>query len=899
MKAVALQSTSPSAPARKQQKAVAHPVSVPSWSFETALADGALIQRKSNCACGGGCPGCGEDSQHLNIQTKLAINTPGDRYEQEADRVADQVLAASAPSVAIGAPPRIQRFMGQPTGGVEVAPASVGQVVASSGRPLEPALRQDMEQRFSYDFSRVRVHSGTAAEQSAREMNAHAYTTGHNIVFDAGRFAPGTQEGRRLIAHELTHVVQQSGAQSFDAARGNGMRNPSPIESHGPTGVVQREVNPKRIASSQDVLAKIKDIVDRNGTGKKPAEANLVRLGKLGIGFNPGATKEEKDNAFVYTCNCGWIDMGHFFISAAAAFGVGYQRRRLEVRVGGTPHTIDELMTGATNKLSSVLDLLLETVPDDQGKNVMSDLRKLLKSGEPRDIALVFGYWMEFVQQVAKLISDPGRSLPEPLKEQLKEVLAEYQGLLKSVAPEGLQGTLEGSARSAFTMEDLPSDCYGAALGQDVWKQTDGAKMDLPPIHGLMKSFFSECGAVFPEAGSKTRCEMMAETTPGSCKMEGDKDVWPADLGEPARHGSTKARLLSSAKTLCVDAGVVPCRSGTGGAGSPLPAAVVDVSDKGATLALPDAITLHQPREQGYFGADVSVPARPERFDPQTSLTLQGSFVRLTPRGNVVAYSTLGGVPGLGDVESALHLDPSLGRYGAHGGPGLRGSFDYQGRGALQLHIHGKMDIDLEELLKGLAGPELDELKAVLNSEAFTKLVKQLLSRDIEREEFMSEVKALLKQKFPLGLKGVISTVIFRLENMEALALASSLEAQGTVSIGGVPISGLLFHKSFGLNPLLGLEGGVVVSELAKKRLIVGAKVWAFGDEILQAQFTAGIDPIGRKGIAELHAVNKTLTGNKLSLDVNYQINPAGDQQFMVLIGGEFEKWGSKGKGVK
>src|SRR2546423_13678847 len=91
------------------------------------------------------------------------------------------------------------------------APASVDRALASPGRPLEPALRQDMEQRFGYDFSRVRVHSGAAAEQSAQDVNAHAYTVGHNMVFGAGRFAPGTHEGRRLMAHELTHVVQQTG----------------------------------------------------------------------------------------------------------------------------------------------------------------------------------------------------------------------------------------------------------------------------------------------------------------------------------------------------------------------------------------------------------------------------------------------------------------------------------------------------------------------------------------------------------------------------------------------------------------------------------------------------------------------------------------------------------------
>ncbi|HEX8139713.1 MAG TPA: DUF4157 domain-containing protein [Pyrinomonadaceae bacterium] len=71
-----------------------------------------------------------------------------------------------------------------------------------------PVLRQDMERRFGQDFSRVRVHYSAAAEQSAADAHANAYTIGHDIVFGGGRLAPWTYEGRRLIAHELTHVVQ-------------------------------------------------------------------------------------------------------------------------------------------------------------------------------------------------------------------------------------------------------------------------------------------------------------------------------------------------------------------------------------------------------------------------------------------------------------------------------------------------------------------------------------------------------------------------------------------------------------------------------------------------------------------------------------------------------------------
>jgi hypothetical protein len=178
-----------------------------------------FLQRK--CACGGGASGltgeCEECSKKkmVGLQTNLRINEPGDAYEQEADRIAEQVLAKPVHPGISGAPPRVQRYTGQATRQVDATPASVDRVLANPGRPLDPALRQDMEQRFGHDFFRVRLHFDGAAGQSAQHLNANAYTVGHDIVFGAGRFAPGTREGRRLIAHELAHVVQQHGAHSM------------------------------------------------------------------------------------------------------------------------------------------------------------------------------------------------------------------------------------------------------------------------------------------------------------------------------------------------------------------------------------------------------------------------------------------------------------------------------------------------------------------------------------------------------------------------------------------------------------------------------------------------------------------------------------------------------------
>lgn len=179
-----------------------------SKSNPTAL----LLQRK--CACKSPTASltgeCAECTSRKRLQTKLAMDASNGPLEKEADRVADQVLVAPANLTASGAPPQIQRFTEQANVSTESVPASVDHALASPASPLNPALRQDMEQRFGHDFSQVRVHAGALAQQSARDVEARAYTVGHHLVFGAGEYQPGSAAGRRLLAHELTHVVQQS-----------------------------------------------------------------------------------------------------------------------------------------------------------------------------------------------------------------------------------------------------------------------------------------------------------------------------------------------------------------------------------------------------------------------------------------------------------------------------------------------------------------------------------------------------------------------------------------------------------------------------------------------------------------------------------------------------------------
>jgi len=136
---------------------------------------------------------------------RSTMSSPRDICEQEADHLAAR--AARSPECPETSPTHIRRF----SGGGETAATTVGQAMASPGGLLGDGVRQDMEQRFGHDFSRVRVHSGGGAERSVHEVNARAYTLGHNLVFGPGRFAPGTAQGQRLLAHDLTHVVRQSG----------------------------------------------------------------------------------------------------------------------------------------------------------------------------------------------------------------------------------------------------------------------------------------------------------------------------------------------------------------------------------------------------------------------------------------------------------------------------------------------------------------------------------------------------------------------------------------------------------------------------------------------------------------------------------------------------------------
>lgn len=196
------------------------------------------------------------------LQAKLTVGPSNDRYEREADRVADQILGMISPpkpaasetprgiqrrckACAGGAPcpncdtandidlqplapgitPLLQRsrvaagakngLTAHVSAGGQAPTATVDDSVATprgAGKPLSPETRAFYEPRFGTDFSAVRVHNGIWAESATRSLSARAYTLGKDVVFGKGEYRPESDAGRRLLAHELTHVVQQGKA---------------------------------------------------------------------------------------------------------------------------------------------------------------------------------------------------------------------------------------------------------------------------------------------------------------------------------------------------------------------------------------------------------------------------------------------------------------------------------------------------------------------------------------------------------------------------------------------------------------------------------------------------------------------------------------------------------------
>jgi uncharacterized protein DUF4157 len=157
---------------------------------------------------------------------------------------------------AISVPPVGNRATRRTTG----IPPVVHRVLNSSGHSLDASARAFFEPRFGHDFSRVRVHTDSLAAASAKAVDARAYVVGSHLVFDSDQYSPGTAEGRKLLAHELSHVVQQ---------RPNASTRPERISQPGDRAETAADKVAENVSSSSPSLPAL--------DSPAPAEATLAR----------------------------------------------------------------------------------------------------------------------------------------------------------------------------------------------------------------------------------------------------------------------------------------------------------------------------------------------------------------------------------------------------------------------------------------------------------------------------------------------------------------------------------------------------------------------------------------------------------------------------------------------
>lgn len=202
----------------------------------------------------------------LDPRARLNAGTPGDQYEQEADRMADSVMQS------VGHPLHGSRLDEHQPGPRVRFDQALAPLPGPGGQPLPVPVRRAMENRFGRDLSPVRIHDGPAAQALAQDLDARAFTFGKDIFFAKSQYQPDSHAGWHLLAHELTHVVQQSRPSAGVA----GERRP--LLAQAPAVQCQRAGLRVRSPVAEEAVAQSSDIAGAAaGRRLTPAEQALAR----------------------------------------------------------------------------------------------------------------------------------------------------------------------------------------------------------------------------------------------------------------------------------------------------------------------------------------------------------------------------------------------------------------------------------------------------------------------------------------------------------------------------------------------------------------------------------------------------------------------------------------------
>jgi hypothetical protein len=324
------------------------------------------------------------------VQPKLSVSKPADPLEKEADRTADKVMRMADPQVPrvatpAGAPPALQRARsGTPTVAAD-AQAEI-QRATTGGQALPTDVRAFMEPRLGADVGDVRVHADESAHSLSNHLSARAFTYRNHVFFGRDQYQPGTVEGRHLLAHELTHTIQQGATvQRAAASPAADVERAPAVTTTGSPPAVQR-------LGIQDALDYFAD---------KAYYIPGFRMLTLVLGFNP-------------------INMRQTDRSAA-----NFLRALIELVPGGPLITQALDNHGVINKAATWVEQKVEELGDIGGM-ILDGLRRFIDSLSWRDIFDLGGVWDRakriFTDPIGRLISF-GRSVVSELLNLVKQAI--------------------------------------------------------------------------------------------------------------------------------------------------------------------------------------------------------------------------------------------------------------------------------------------------------------------------------------------------------------------------------------------------------------------------------------------------------------------------------------------
>jgi len=337
------------------------------------------------------------------IQAKLAIGARNDPLERQADESADRVLRAAQGNrpeqntiqrkCAACEDEERKQLSRKESGfsaawGTTVAPPVVREALNSPGQPLDRQTRGFLERGFGFDFGHVRVHTGAKAAESAAAVNALAYTVGSDVVFGEGQYDTASERGKRLLAHEISHVVQQ----------GSGVENP---------GLQRFETSetPKIAPTFADMLTQIKKLIQ---AATKNGVFNFDYFVEISGGQSAGREIDKKLGSkdatipsqllmrYLFTCRCGLLDMRHFLQLLYISHYLGYlgqseTRGNRAATEKGREHELTAPDSNSrfaaedtpSNALGAATNLYLGALPD--GDNVFDGIKDTLTRCSPVD----------------------------------------------------------------------------------------------------------------------------------------------------------------------------------------------------------------------------------------------------------------------------------------------------------------------------------------------------------------------------------------------------------------------------------------------------------------------------------------------------------------------------------